>query len=114
MRVVVITADRAAADALIRAATARGHEVVVKAAGDPFPDGGGDAVTFVVSASMSETEAADAIAVAERANAGAVRERRHMESQLQLSDRMAAVGTLAGGVAHEINNPLTSAIGNLG
>ena len=31
---------------------------------------------------------------------------RHMEARLVLSDRLASVGTLAAGVAHEINNPL--------
>jgi PAS domain S-box-containing protein len=36
-----------------------------------------------------------------------VSERRAMESQLLQADRLAAVGTLAAGVAHEINNPLT-------
>ena len=34
-------------------------------------------------------------------------EKRKMHEQLLISDRMAAVGTLAAGVAHEINNPLT-------
>jgi PAS domain S-box-containing protein len=34
---------------------------------------------------------------------------RHMEEQLALADRMASIGQLAAGVAHEINNPLAYA-----
>jgi signal transduction histidine kinase len=41
-------------------------------------------------------------------------ERKKLQSQLMVSDRMASVGTLAAGVAHEINNPLAAVIGNLG
>jgi PAS domain S-box-containing protein len=42
-----------------------------------------------------------------------ITERRRMELQLQLADRMASVGTLAAGVAHEINNPLAYVLANL-
>jgi signal transduction histidine kinase len=36
-----------------------------------------------------------------------------LETQLLVSDRMASVGTLAAGVAHEINNPLAAVMANL-
>lgn len=40
-----------------------------------------------------------------------ISERKQMEQQLILTDRLASVGELASGVAHELNNPLTSVIG---
>jgi signal transduction histidine kinase len=40
-------------------------------------------------------------------------ERRKMQEQLLLSDRLVSIGTLAAGVAHEINNPLAYVIGNI-
>jgi PAS domain S-box-containing protein len=38
---------------------------------------------------------------------------REMQEQLHISDRMVSLGTLAAGIAHEINNPLAALIGNL-
>ncbi|HVO31302.1 MAG TPA: ATP-binding protein, partial [bacterium] len=38
---------------------------------------------------------------------------RRLQEQLLVSDRMASVGTLAAGVAHEINNPLAVVIANV-
>jgi signal transduction histidine kinase len=40
-------------------------------------------------------------------------ERVKLQEQLLISDRMASVGTLAAGVAHEINNPLAALMANL-
>ncbi|HEX8436593.1 response regulator, partial [Archangium sp.] len=40
-------------------------------------------------------------------------ERKHLESRLLRADRMASLGTLAAGIAHEINNPLAYVLANL-
>jgi PAS domain S-box-containing protein len=42
-----------------------------------------------------------------------VTDRRELDRRLALADRMASVGTLAAGVAHEINNPLSYILSNL-
>mgnify|MGYP003951183961 CR=1 FL=1 len=38
---------------------------------------------------------------------------RKIEGHLRIAERMASIGTLAAGMAHEINNPLTFVVGNL-
>lgn len=38
---------------------------------------------------------------------------KELEQKLLIADRMASLGTLAAGMAHEINNPLTSVVANL-
>ncbi|HEX8702458.1 MAG TPA: ATP-binding protein [Myxococcaceae bacterium] len=42
-----------------------------------------------------------------------ITERKQMEAQLLQADRMVVMGTLAAGVGHEINNPLTYVLSNL-
>jgi PAS domain S-box-containing protein len=43
-----------------------------------------------------------------------ITERKEMEERLLLSSRLATVGTLAAGIAHEINNPLLAVAANVG
>jgi len=40
-----------------------------------------------------------------------ITDRKRMEEQLVITDRLASIGELASGIAHELNNPLTSVIG---
>ncbi len=40
-------------------------------------------------------------------------ERKQLQENLSFAERMASLGTLAAGVAHEINNPMTYVLGNL-
>ena len=42
-----------------------------------------------------------------------VTDRKKVEARLMLADRMSSVGTLAAGMAHEINNPLACVLSNL-
>ncbi|MBA2538609.1 MAG: response regulator [Deltaproteobacteria bacterium] len=42
-----------------------------------------------------------------------ISDRIEMQARLALSDRLASIGTLAAGIAHEINNPLTYVMANI-
>jgi PAS domain S-box-containing protein len=41
-----------------------------------------------------------------------ITEQKHLQKQLEVADRLASLGTMAAGVAHEINNPLAVIVGN--
>jgi signal transduction histidine kinase len=66
-------------------------------------------ITMEAAAMRIELDGAPAILLFARD----VSTRKRVEAQLLLRDRMAALGTLAAGVAHEVNNPLAYVINNL-
>jgi len=72
----------------------RRERVWVLVNADPVTDSAGQ-ITFVVSSFSDITE------------------RRGFEARLAVTDRLAAMGTLAAGIAHEINNPLAYITANL-
>lgn len=43
-----------------------------------------------------------------------ITERKRLETRLSMAERMASIGTMAAGMAHEINNPLAAVLGNVG
>jgi len=71
-----------------------------------------DGSTFDVEITLSPVEStADGMTIV--AAIRDVTDRNKMREQLILSDRMVSIGTLAAGVAHEINNPLAVVITNV-
>ena len=42
-----------------------------------------------------------------------ITERKRLEARLSVAERMASIGTMAAGMAHEINNPLAAVLGNV-
>ena len=69
----------------------------------------GEVVTAEVVMQELEFDGAPALLVSARD----VSERKQMHARLLQTDRMVSVGTLAAGIAHEINNPLACVIANL-
>ena len=69
----------------------------------------GDRIELAITA--TPVRDADARIIAGVAMFRDVTEERRVERQLRNAQRMQAVGTLAGGVAHEINNQMTAVIG---
>jgi PAS domain S-box-containing protein len=74
-----------------------------------FVGPGGEIRTLEVHAQPIDYESAPAVVL----YAHDVTECRALATRLTETDRMAALGTLAAGVAHEINNPLTYVVGSL-
>jgi PAS domain S-box-containing protein len=72
---------------------------------------GADASWRICEVSGIRVEIAGAATVV--TSARDVTERKRMRAKLLVSDRMASLGTLAAGIAHEINNPLAYVTGNL-
>lgn len=72
-----------------------------------------DGGTVWVSASESMVALEDGSEVVEGTIVD-ITDRREMEARLLQVERLASVGTLAAGVAHEVNNPLSYIIANLG
>lgn len=66
----------------------------------------GDARTVLVSASVLNDE--DGRPLEAILNLHDITERKHLEARIRQSERLAALGTLAAGMAHEIRNPLSA------
>lgn len=70
-----------------------GHERAVLVSTSPIVDGGAVLGTVTVLRDVSQA--------------------RHLQRQLEFADRLASLGTMAAGVAHEINNPLAFIVANI-
>jgi len=98
--------DRAAAASMLDGINVRGAHRVREVRFLP-PDGG------VVTGEISSLRLLFAGQTATVVSARDLTERKQIQARLVVADRLASVGTLAAGVAHEINNPLAFVISNL-
>ena len=76
----------------------------------------GEVVPAEISSSLIEIDGKNTILgvfrdISDRVQAD--KDIRERDAQIQLSSHLSSIGTLAAGVAHEINNPLTYVLGNL-
>ena len=69
----------------------------------------GGELTCLVNAAVRQTNGGDILGY--HGFIHDITERRQMEQELILSSRLASIGEMASGIAHEINNPLTAVIG---
>lgn len=92
-----------ALEAVLGAGETSSHEIMVTGAA-----GRTESYSRRMSPVFSEGQATGAIVIDR-----IITEEKKREAQLIVSDRMASIGTLAAGVAHEINNPLAAVIANV-
>ena len=102
-------ADRGDARALMKRAAARGEARELDILELRLRSRDGEWLVHEVSAVQIELGGAPVVVATGRD----VTERNRLRGKLLLSDRMASLGTLAAGVAHEINNPLAYVMTNL-